>query len=182
MVAKRQSTNTETRYMTNKGGRKPGFKATKTEREAGARNLAMWKAENPEKAAAINIKHGATSKVVRQRYSDKRTTEGRRLHSILQSLSETYGPELTPAECLILDRMREKLIVLMQIGKYVDRRIDVLNEEGRLLPCLDRKVYLAYYESLRRDLEALNNLACRRPKRVPDLQRYLEETYGNKDK
>ncbi len=99
-------------------------------------------------------RHAAYSSQIRRRYSDKRTKEGKRLAAVLQELVQDVGPDLSAGQCLILDRIREKLIVLMQIGAYVDRQESILNDKGEILPCLGKN-YTTYAESLRRDLEAL---------------------------
>jgi hypothetical protein len=125
-----------------------------------------------------NSKHGAYSKHVRRRYSDKRTTEGKQLAAIIKALVNDCGPDLTAAQYIILDRVREKLIVLMQIGQYVDRQPCVITKEGALLPCLG-KGYTTYAESLRRDLEALRTMA--KKGRGKTLQEILEEDYGEAD-
>lgn len=57
----------------NEQGPKPGRKPTPQEIEAGRKNLEKWKSENP---SGENLTHGAHSSTVRQRYSDRRTTEG----------------------------------------------------------------------------------------------------------
>lgn len=125
-----------------------------------------------------NSKHGAYSRHVRKRYSDRRTTEGKRLAAIMNALVEECGPDPTVAQYLILDRVREKLIVLMQIGQYVDRQPCVITKEGSLLPCLG-KGYTTYAESLRRDLEALQKMAKKGSGKT--LQEILEEDYGKAD-
>ncbi len=106
-------------------------------------------------------RHAAYSSQIRRRYSDKRTKEGKRLAAILHELVQDVGPDLSVGQCLILDRIREKLIVLMQIGAYVDEQQSVVTAEGALLPCLG-KGYTTYAESLRRDLEALYSTGKRR--------------------
>jgi len=125
--------------------------------------------------ATKNARHGAYSRHVRKRYSDKRTTEGKRLAAIINALVDECGPDPTAAQYIILDRVREKLIVLMQIGQYVDRQPCVITKEGALLPCLGRG-YTTYAESLRRDLEALQTMA--KKGRGKTLQEILEEDYG----
>ncbi len=125
---------------------------TQREVEAGARNLAKWEETHPEHG---NLRHGAYSRHVRQRYSDERTTEGKRLKTILRKLALDLGPELSTSQCLLLDRIREKLIVLMQIGAYVDKQESIITEKGELIGCLGRG-YTSFSEALRRDLEALH--------------------------
>ncbi len=140
--------------------RKKQTKQTKAEIEAGKRNLANWKAENP---AGGNLKHGAHSGTIRKRYSDKRTTEGQQLATVMQRLVEDLGgaSEISAPQTLLLDNIRSKLIVLFQISKYVDGQASIINETGELLPCLGRN-YTVYTESLRRDLEALFSIKRKR--------------------
>jgi hypothetical protein len=154
-----------------------GRKATPQEAEAGQRNLQTWLADHPERG---NLRHGAYSRNVRRRYSDKRTIEGRQIATIMQGLADDLGGsnELTSAQRLLLDNIRSKLIVLFQIGAFVDKQESIINPAGELLPCLGRN-YTTYAESLRRDLEALS--AISRKPQAPDLQKYLSQNYG-KDK
>jgi hypothetical protein len=130
-----------------------GQKATKLGAAAGARNLANWKSENPQGG---NYKYGGYSGHIRQRYSDRRTKEGKQLASIMEALIEDLGgaADITAAQRLLLENIRSKLIVLLQISKYVDLQENIINSKGELLPCLGRG-YTTYSESLRRDLEAL---------------------------
>lgn len=123
--------------------------------------------------------HGADSKVVRQRYSDKRTREGKRLAAILDELRQEVGPDLSAGQCLLLDRIREKLIVLIQIGAYVDKQQSVITAEGALLPCLG-KGYTTYAESLRRDIEALYSTPNKRQKQIPTIRDLVEGKAGRK--
>jgi len=117
-------------------------------------------------------KHGAWSVHVRERYSDERTTEGKRLKAVIQGLADDHGPDLTTAQCLLLDRIREKLIVLECIGRYVDKQKDAVTKTGELLPCLG-KGYTVYAESLRRDLEALALTARNGRGKVPTLKQVI---------
>jgi hypothetical protein len=151
---------------------KKPHKQTKAELEAGAKNLAKWQAENPQGG---NLKHGAYSRHFRKRYSDKRTTEGKQLAAALQNLVRDIGPDLSAGQCLLLDRIREKLIVLMQIGKYADQQLSLINEKGELLPCLGRN-YTSFSEALRRDVEAIYNLATKKSSRIPSIKDIIEQS------
>jgi len=83
------------------------------------------------------------------------------------------GPEnLTAGQNILLGRVREKLIILAGIGRYVDRLPEMVTEAGSLPPVLCGP-YASYSESLRRDLVTLYDLVDRRPSRVPDLEEYL---------
>ena len=115
-------------------------KVTKIKNKAGKENLKKWKAENPEQAKAPALKHGAFSQQVRQRYTDKRTKEGKALALVIKGLVADLGGanNLSSAQCLILDNIKSKLIVLFQIGKHVDQRESIISDQGELIPCLGR--------------------------------------------
>lgn len=152
-------------------------KATSTPAEAaaGEQNLNNWLAEHP---SGGNLRHGMYSVQIRQRYSDRRTSEGAKLASIMKGLREDLGGNghIPTAAHLLLDSIKSKIIVILQIGKFVDRQIDLIDQKtGELLPCLGRN-FTIYTESLRRDLEALAAMAGK--KKAPDLQDYLKASYG----
>ena len=152
---------------------------TKKSNEAGAKNLAKWKAENP---SGGNLKHGGWSRHFRKRYGDKRTREGKRLDGAINALVEDLGgsESVSAAQRLLLDNIRSKLIVLFQISKFVDRQPDIIDKNtGKLLSCLAHN-FTSYSEALRRDLEALVKLS-NNPK-PPSLEDYIRTTYGSKDK
>lgn len=131
--------------------------------------------------AAIQT-HGAFSVQVRQRYSDRRTTEGRELAGIMRGIIEDLGGQeaLTSSQRLILDGMKSKLIVILQIGKYADKQIELIDNDGNVLPCL--KQTLTHYQSeLRRDLELIHGLS-RKDKRQPGYRAALKAlAAGGKD-
>ena len=112
----------------------------------------------------------------RKRYSDGRTTEGKYIRSVIKSLADDLGgiANLSPGQRLIMDRLREKIVTVVQIAKFVDRQPSIITDSGELLPCLGRG-YTTYAESIRRDLQALYELADRRPSRVPSLDDYLKQ-------
>ena len=132
---------------------KKGHKPTVAMKKAGEKNLKKWLDKHPERGA---VKHGAYSSTVRKRYSDKRTSEGKQLAGIINGLIGDLGgnTNITSAQRLLLENIRSKLIVVMQISKYADRQISLINSDGELLPVLGKN-FTAYSESLRRDLESL---------------------------
>lgn len=146
--------------------------------EAGKRNLAEWSEGHPAGGA---LKHGAYSRHIHARYRDHRYREAKQLRRIIQDLIGDLGgaPNVTAAQHLILDNIRSKLIVLLQISKYVEKQESIVNDKGELLPCLGRN-YTAYSEALRRDLEALGSMG-KKPK-PPDLQEYINAKYGDNKK
>jgi hypothetical protein len=96
----------------------------------------------------------------------------------MKGLANDIGPDLSAIQSLILDRVREKLIVLMQIGKYVDQKTSVINEKGELLSCLGRN-YTGFSEALRRDLMALNDMSFKKPSKVPTIREIMKK--GNNE-
>jgi hypothetical protein len=125
------------------------------------------------------FKHGALSKLTQARYKDHRYREAKQLRAIMTALAEDFGGQgnLTEAQKLLMGNIRSKLIVLFQIGKYIEARESIINEEGELIPCLGRH-YTAFAEALRRDLLALAQLGGK-PK-PPNLDQYINATYGKK--
>lgn len=120
------------------------------------------------------IKHGAFSKVVRRRYSDRRTTEGKQLARIMQEITEDLGGEaaLTASQRLILSAMKSKLQVILQISRYADRQLDLIDKDGQLIPVL-RSTLTHYQSELRRDVELLNGMS-RKDKRQPGYRAALK--------
>jgi len=137
----------------------------------GAKHLTKWREANPW---GSRLSHGYCSQHFKERFSDLRTVEGKGLRAAINDLvSDLGGPEnLTAGQNILLARIREKLIVLAGIGKYVDRLPEMVTEGGDLPPVL-RGPYASYSESLRRDLLTLYDLVDRRPSKVPDLDAYI---------
>jgi hypothetical protein len=110
-----------------------------------------------------NVTHGAASGTVAQKYDDLRTQRGKALKETLDALILHFGGAQgvsAPMQILIDSAVRPKLIVLMQIGNWVNRQSEerIVDKAGNVPDVLSR-VYLAYTNSLRRDLESLNNMA-----------------------
>jgi hypothetical protein len=148
---------------------KKGEKATKAEKKAGIANTDKYREDVSAGVVTPGaLKHGAHSKHIRKRYSDKRTREGKQLANVMQGLVDDLGgsAELTSAQLLLIDNIRSKLIVLFQISKYVDEQECIINEKGELLPCLGKN-YITFTEALRRALEALFTI-----RKKPAIQSY----------
>lgn len=124
----------------------------------------------------VVLKHGAFSTHTRKRYSDKRTSEGKQLAGIIQGIVDDLGgPEgLTASQRLLLDGIRSKLVVILQVGKYADEQKSLIDPDGQVLACL-RSTFLSYQESLRRDLECLHGLDRRQKKPGPSLAEWIKE-------
>jgi len=151
-----------------------GTKQSAAGKEAGASNLAKWQSESGHHLQAL--RHGVYSQTVRQRYSDLRTNEGKRLKTVMDSIVDDLGgaEQLNSAQNVILGGLRSKFIVVFQIGKYLDRQFDIIDSNGELLACL-KSNFLQYSESIRRDLETL--YAVRKSitlRRVPKLEELIK--------
>jgi len=125
------------------------------------------------------LRHGAWSKHIRKRYTDKRTREGKRLQAITKGIVDDFGGEskITNAQRLILAGIQTKLIVLMQIGAFVDKQDSILEVDGSVIPAL-RQNFTTFSESLRRDLETLFHLANKKPTETPNLNDYIKAKKG----
>jgi len=85
---------------------------------------------------------------------------------------------LTAGQRLLLDTIQSKLIVILQISKYVNRQPSIIDQSGQLLPVLG-KSYLSYLNSLRLALAELYKMSNDRGK-APDLEEYIHQNYGEK--
>ena len=123
-----------------------------------------------------NLRHGAKSAHVRKRYSDLRFKEGKRLKEVMDALTADLGGQPSIMQELALGNIRTKLIIIFQIGKYIDEQASLIGPDQDLLPIL-RNSYLGYSNSLRADLESLAKLAGQ--KKPPSLDDYLDAKYGD---
>ena len=121
------------------------------------------------------ISHGAHSGTIRQKYSDRRTTEGKQPADIMSGLVSDLGGQgaITNAQRLTLANIRTKCIVLLQIGKYIDKQDSVINSNDELIPCLGRG-FTAYSEAIRRDLEALFKFNQGKKNAVPSIEDIIQ--------
>jgi hypothetical protein len=138
-------------------GRPKGIPASKAQRKAGAKNLAKWQKE--EGHGQQRRTHGAYSVTIRQRYSDLRTSEGRKLRAVIDSIVDDLGgvTEVNSAQNVILASLRSKFIVIFQISDFLDKQQSIINQEGYILPILGQNL-LQYSDSIRKDLEGLYGL------------------------
>ena len=116
------------------------------------------------------VEHGAYSRGIRRKYTDLRTIEGKQLRDAINGIIEDLGgiENISNAQRLILDGVKGKLIVLFQVGKYVDKTESLVDENGALLTCLSRS-YVQYTESIRRDMEALYGIG-RKERKQPSYR------------
>lgn len=125
-----------------------------------------------------NARHGAYSRHVRRRYTDARTREGRQLRAVIDDLIDDLGghENLNPGQRLLLDTLQSKLIVILQVSRYVDRQKDIIGG-GELIPVLGKN-YLAYLNSLRLTLAELYKDHGRSKAKVPTIQEIISEHEG----
>ena len=114
---------------------------------------------------------------MRKRYSDLRTTEGKALQAVINDIKSDIGPNLNAMQSILIERIREKLIVLMQVGNYVDQQSSIINTDGTLLAVLGRN-YTGYSEALRRDLTTLYDTSFKKPSRIPTIQDIVSKSDG----
>ena len=120
--------------------------------EAGKKNLAAWKRENP---AGGNLTHGIYSKTIYKRYSDLRTREGKALQAILDAIKEDIGHEMDEREKIILALIREKLIIILQIAKYIETSPYLIDWESGTVPHIIDHTFPRYSAGLMKLLESL---------------------------
>jgi len=128
-------------------------------------------------AGAAVEKHGAHAVHVRKRYNDGRSREGKRLKSIIDGLiRDLGGGPLNRAQELILEGIKSKIIITLQISKYINENMgSIVSKQGELLPVL-RNDYNMYAESLRRDLETL--FLMKRTVKHSDYEKAVEALQG----
>ncbi len=143
---------------------------TPAEAAAGKRNLQKWLAAHPERG---RISHGAYSTQIALKYMDRRTREGKQLKQVVSGLVADLGGEsnISTAQRLLLDSIRAKLVVVMQISKWVAAQPLVIDSSGNLPSCL-AQVFTRYSDSLRRDLEVL--FSVKRSSKPVTLDEYLK--------
>jgi len=133
----------------------------------------MKKEERDEKGRFLP-QHGAYTGHIRRRYSDKRYREGKQLQIVMDALIDDLGGQdsLTAGQRLLLDTIQSKLIVVLQIGKYVDEQPELI-KDGQLIPVLGKN-YLAYLNSLRLALDQLYKDNHKNKGKIPTIKEIIE--------
>jgi hypothetical protein len=109
----------------------------------------------------MGIKHGAyalTKAIKAGKTLDKRTRMGKQMAIARDNLLADCGGEPSQAQLILLDRIMEKIVFLLAISQYALDQETVIDETGKLIPCLGQS-YLSYSEALRRDLLAFKGLS-----------------------
>lgn len=144
---------------------KRGQKSSKREAEAGKKNLEAWLRGNP---SGGNLKHGIYPKISRRRFSDLRTREGKALNAILKGIVKEIGPELDTRQSVILALISAKLIVVLQIQKYLETLPELVNQREGKVPYIIEHTFPRYYAGLIKLLDSLyGDDGIRRRKKGP---------------
>ena len=147
--------------------------------EAGAKNLAKYHEETGNQRTQALV-HGAYSSTIRQKYSDKRTSEGQRLHQIVAAIeTESGGPsELTAFQQVKIGILRSRLIRFFQFSDYIDKRMDILDGEGNPIACLTQLHTVE--EGITRILKELeDSLKGKKSHRLKPLNEMIAEAKGD---
>ena len=131
---------------------KKGQRSSRREAEAGKRNLEAWLKANPSRG---NLRHGVFSTVVRKKYKDKRTREGKALHAIITAIEKDIGKPFDARQRLLMSLIRSKVLIITQIGKYLESQESIVDYEKGTVPHVVDKTFFAASTSLR---SALNEL------------------------
>lgn len=155
-------------------------KSKKRSAEAGAANLAAYHESTGNKRDQA-VTHGAYSSTIRQKYSDRRTSEGARLHQVITAIEEALGgpTELTPFQQVRIGILRSRLIRFFQFSDYIDKRMDILDGEGNPVACLAELHRTE--EGICRILERLeDSLKGKKSQRLKPLNEIIAEVKSTK--
>lgn len=122
------------------------------------------------------LSHGAFSAHVRKRFSDGRSSDGRRLNAVIRGIVQDLGGEenISASQRLILDGLKSKLVVILQISSYVDKQLSLVDTTGNVIPCL-KQTLISYQAEMRRDLELLHGMDRRSKKPGGGLAEWIKE-------
>lgn len=118
-----------------------------------------------------NLKHGEKSRVVRRRFTDLRTSQGRELARILGELEDDLG-SLSGGQRILMGNLAAKLAIVRSISAWIDRQTSIV-ADGKLLPIVETG-FMGYMNAVERTVVLLYDLAGKRPPRTVDLQSYIE--------
>jgi len=122
--------------------------------------------------------HGAHSHETERKYTDHRYREAKQLRAIIEGIADDLGgmDNLDSGQRLLLDTVRSKLRVILEISKYADGQPQII-KDGELLPCLG-KSYLAYCNSIRLALVELYKSNSRGKRKVKTVGEIIAEYKG----
>jgi len=109
------------------------------------------------------FKHGGHSLAKRYKEGtlDRRTKMGKHIEAVKKSIIEDVGSEVGAPQKILLELILQKIIVTSAIADYCKGQGgNIISNRGEILPCLSKN-YLAYSNSLIRDLKVFYELAGR---------------------
>ena len=99
--------------------------------------------------------HGVRSEYMKNRYSDKNTAEGKALVAVMQAIEKDIGKPFDARQSLVMSLIRSKVVIIMQIGKYLESIAEIVDYEQGSVPHVVDKTFFHASASLR---SALNEL------------------------
>jgi hypothetical protein len=132
-----------------------------------------------KRGGRIKESHGGYSLISKGVLPERRKHLLSYLISARETICEDYGGEdrMSASQIILLDRAVSKLGCLRLMEEFA--RESGIMSDGELIPCL-RKSYLAFSNSLRRDLEALKDLGMDQVGPVTSIQEIVAEIDSKK--
>ncbi|MBW2007748.1 MAG: hypothetical protein JRJ16_06835 [Deltaproteobacteria bacterium] len=103
---------------------------------------------------------------------DLRTRTGKYVTEARRGLLEDMGGRPNTSQGILLDRVCEQIAVLSRMAEWALRQKSIVTKEGSLLPALGRE-YLAWSNSLRLNLRALQDLGKQADPQGIDYEKYI---------
>ena len=128
-----------------------------------------------KKEVGGSFKHGvsaAPDNPAMRMYSDKRHAACKMIDKQIQGVREYLGDVTEVQELLLQSNIRPKLVIMHQIGAYLDNLDSIFNKDGSLIAVLGKN-YLAYTNALRRDLQAIIEMSAKRPAKVMSIEEII---------
>lgn len=106
-------------------------------------------------AALCGLTHLKGAEYILNRYNDKRYPEARALEAVLKGIIADIGTELDTRQGILLNLLRSKLIIVMQVNKYLETCETLIDhEKGQAKMVLDR-TFPVYSKEINRILNEL---------------------------
>lgn len=107
------------------------------------------------------MSHGAYSKIVKKKYSDARTREGKALQAIMKAIEKDIGKPFDARQSLLMSLIRSKVVIIMQIGKYLESIPEIVDYDSGKVPYVVDRTFFTASSSLRSALNELYGDRCR---------------------
>jgi len=141
--------------------KRPGKKKKSPKNRFGNKppNSSLKKKNKPGNTPRLSHKmtHGVTSKWVLNRYANKRTPEGKSLLTMMKAIESDIGKPFDARQSLLMSLIRSKIIIIMQIGKYLESREEIVDYETGSVAYVVDKTFFTASASLRSALNELYN-------------------------